>query len=102
MPYQGNVRAFLDWVNIEKASRYWERLEFNPAGSILELTGKKVDECACSFADCSNPPLSLCLHCCKHFQQELFSTLLRRDVRVEITAAFLLGDERCSTRIHLL
>ena len=99
--YKGNVQAFLDWVNIEKASKYWERLEFIEDHSQLILTGKKVAGCACAFADCSQPPLSLCHYCCKHFQEELFSTLLEQPVEVEITAAFLLGNERCSTRIHL-
>ena len=100
--YQGNVQAFLDRVNIEKASKYWERLEFDDDHTMLVLTGKKVEGCACTFADCSQPPLSLCHHCCKSFQEELFGTLLGQKVAVEITEAYLLGDERCSTRIHLL
>jgi len=99
--YQGDVQAFLDRVNVERASKYWESLEFNDEHTILTLTGKKVEGCACSFSDCSNPPLSLCHYCCKNFQQEFFATLLGKPVEVEITEAFLLGDERCSTRIHL-
>jgi len=99
--YRENVQAFLDRVNIEKASKYWERLEFNEDHSTLILTGKKVEGCACAFADCSQPPKSLCLYCCKNFQQELFGTLLGQKVEVEITEAFLLGDECCSTRIYL-
>jgi hypothetical protein len=100
--YTGNVQAFLDWVNIEKASKYWERLEFTEDGTTLVLTGKKVEGCACAFADCPQPPLSLCRYCCKNFQQELFGVLLGRKVEVEITEAYLLGDERCSTIIHLV
>jgi hypothetical protein len=100
-PYKENVQAFLDRVNIEKASKYWERLEFDENHTMLILTGRKVEGCACAFADCSQPPQSLCHYCCKNFQQELFGTLLGHEVEVEITEAFLLGDERCSTRIHL-
>ena len=99
--YAGNVQAFLDWVNIEKSSKYWERLEFSEDGATLTLTGRKVQGCACAFADCEQPPLSLCHYCCKNFQQELFGVLLGQKVEVEITASYLLGDERCDTVIHL-
>jgi hypothetical protein len=101
-PYTENVQAFLDRVNIEHKSTYWERLEFNADGTVLELTGKKVEGCACAFADCSEPPKSLCTYCCKNFQQEMFGTLLGKRVRVEITKAFLLGDDRCNTVIFIL
>jgi hypothetical protein len=101
-PYRGNVQAFLDRVNIEKKSKYWERLEFNADKTVLLLTGRKVQGCVCGFADCEKPPLSLCLHCCRNFQQELFGSLLDRKVRVKITESFLLGHERCNTRICLV
>lgn len=100
--YAGNMQAFLDWVNVEQGSRYWERLEFNTDRSQLILTGKIVEGCACAFADCSQPPLSLCHYCCKHFQEEIFGTLLGQKVEVEITEAFLLGDQRCNTIIHII
>ena len=99
---EGDVQAFLDRINVEKSSKYWESLEFNDDHTMLILTGKKVEGCACSFADCANPPLSLCQYCCKNFQQEFFAMLLGQPVEVEITEAFLLGDERCSTIINLL
>jgi predicted ArsR family transcriptional regulator len=100
--YTDDVQGFLDRVNIENKSTYWERLEFNADRTVLELTGKKVVGCACAFADCSQPPKSLCTYCCKNFQQELFGTLLGRQVRVEITEAFLLGDNRCNTLIYIV
>jgi hypothetical protein len=100
--YRGDVQAFLDWVNVQRASKYWERLEFNDDRTVLVLTGKKVLGCACAFADCAEPPLSLCHYCCKNFQQELFGTLLGQKVEVKITEAYLLGDERCSTAIRLV
>jgi hypothetical protein len=100
--YQDNIQAFLDRVNIENASPYWERLEFNEDGSILYLTGKKVQKCACAFGECEKPPVSLCQYCCKTFQENIFGTLYKRKVEVEITASYIFGDERCSTAIHLL
>jgi hypothetical protein len=100
--YSGDVQAFLDRVNAQHASKYWERLEFSEDGAMLVLTGKKVEGCACAFADCSQPPQSLCHYCCKSFQQELFGMLLGQKVKVKITEAYLLGDERCSTTIHLV
>ena len=101
-PYQDNIQAFLDRVNIEDKSPYWKQLAFNEDASILYLTGKKRSECACTFAACEQPPLSLCQYCCKTFQENVFSTLFRRKVEVEITESILLGGERCSTAIHLL
>lgn len=95
-----DVQAFLDRVNVQHKSKYWERLEFNKEKTALILTGKRVEGCACAFADCSNPPKSLCHYCCRNFQQELFGTLLGKRVRVEITESVLLGDDRCSTLIH--
>jgi hypothetical protein len=68
----------------------------------LILTGRKVTGCACTFANCEDPPRSLRHHCCKAFQEEIFSTLLGRKVEVSIEQAFLLGDERCSTAIHVI
>jgi len=100
--YHGDVPAFLDRVNVQQASKYWERLEFTGDGKTLVLTGRKVEGCACGFADHASPPQSLCHYCCKEFQQAFFGQLLGQDVEVEITAAFLLGDERCNTEIHLV
>ncbi|MEJ2616489.1 MAG: hypothetical protein P8Z35_16155, partial [Ignavibacteriaceae bacterium] len=54
--YVGNVQAFLDMVNVEKKSKYWKTLEFNEEKTELKLTGKKVNSCACSFADIPQPP----------------------------------------------
>ena len=100
--YTGNVQAFLDRINVEKKSKYWESLEFNKEQTTLTLIGKKVEGCACAFAETPDPPKSLCNYCCKNFQQELFGKLLGRKVKVEITEAFLLGDERCSTLIQIV
>ena len=100
--YVGDVQAFLGNINVHRKSRYWERLEFNEDRTALVLTGKKVLGCACAFADCAQPPRALCDYCCKNFQQELFGMLLGRKVEVEITAAYLYGDERCNTIVHIV
>lgn len=100
--WAGDVQGFLDRVNVEHASKYWERLEFSEDGAMLILTGRKVSGCACAFSDGSQAPKSLCHYCCKRFQEELFGTLLGRKVEVQITAAYLLGDERCNTVIRLV
>jgi hypothetical protein len=98
--FEGNPQAFLDRINVQQTSKYWESLVFSDDEKTLVLTGRKVESCACAFALCSQPPKSLCYYCCKHFQQEYFKTLFGRDVEVEITSAFLLGDERCNTVIY--
>ena len=100
--FNGDVQALLDWVNVHQASTYWEKLAFNEDRTMLILTGREVQGCACAFADCAQPPQSLCHYCCKAFQQALFGKLLNRKVDVTITEAFLLGDNRCSTTIQLV
>jgi len=101
-PFKEDVQVFLDRVNVEQKSIFWERLAYSDDGTALILTGRKVMGCVCAFAECSQPPLALCHYCCKQYQEVFFETLLGRPVEVEITEAFLLGDERCSTIIRLL
>ena len=99
--FNGDLRQLMDYVNVRRESKYWESLVLSPDGRQLTLTGKAVEGCACSFADCANPPLSLCRYCCRKFQQEFFMYLLKKPVTVIITEAFLLGDKRCSTVIEI-
>jgi hypothetical protein len=99
--FKKDVRNLLHYVNVEKRSKYWERLELSPDGKRLVLTGKEVKGCACAFADCADPPLSLCNYCCRNFQRELFGYLLGKEVEVTITEGYLLGDKRCSTIIEV-
>lgn len=101
-PFKNNIQAFLDRINVEHKSRYWESLVYSEDRTALILTGRKVAGCACAFADCSAPPLSLCHYCCKHFQETYFEALFGKEVEVEITEAFLLGQERCSTIIRFV
>ena len=100
--YQENIQTFLDRVNVEDKSPFWEKLEFNDDKSILYLTGRKVTGCVCAFGASDQPPKSLCTYCCKTFQEQIFSTLFQRPVNVEITESLIFGGTRCSTAIHLL
>jgi hypothetical protein len=99
--FKGDAQKFLDNINIHHQSTFWESLIFTADKSRLILTGKEVDGCACSFAACEAPPLALCNHCCKSFQQELFTYLLGKPVEVTITESYLLGNKRCSTIIDI-
>ena len=99
--YSDDVDSFLDWVNVQHGSRYWESLVYSDEKTLV-LTGRKVSGCACAFANCEDPPRSLCHHCCKTFQEKIFSALLGREVEVSIDQAFLLGDDRCSTTICIV
>jgi hypothetical protein len=40
-------------------------------------------------------------HCCKTFQENMFQTLFKKRVHVEITASAIYGDRRCDTRIYI-
>jgi predicted ArsR family transcriptional regulator len=97
-----SLHPLLGCYHVQQASKYWEKLEFSEDGKTLVLTGRIVQNCACAFADCPQPPQALCDYCCKGFQQEFFRTLLGQDVEIEITEAYLSGGQRCSTVIHLV
>jgi hypothetical protein len=99
--FEGDVQKFLDDINVQHKSTFWESLVFSADKKRLILTGKEVDGCACTYAACEAPPLALCNHCCKSFQQELFSYLLGKPVEVIITESYLLGNQRCSTIIEI-
>jgi hypothetical protein len=98
--YKKDVKSFFDMVNTNKDT-YWEKVEYNPDLSAITIIGKVVDKCACPYAQCENPPLSLCNYCCKDFQKQMFEMLLDKKVKVRIDAAYLLGDNRCSTTIFV-
>jgi len=99
--FKGDVQVFLDSINVQHQSKYWESLTFSADKTNLILTGKIVDKCACSFAECDAPPLSLCNYCCKSFQQNIFESLLGKQVDIIITESYLRGDQRCSTIIQI-
>ncbi len=99
--FKGDVRNLLDYVNVQRKSKYWESLALSQDKKRIVLTGREVEGCACAFADCADPPLSLCRYCCKNFQQELFGYLLGKKVKVTIAESLLLGDTRCSTIIEI-
>lgn len=97
----GNIENLLRGVNIEHRSPYWEKLEFNEDKTILYLTGREVEKCACALSEMENPPKSLCNYCCKTFQEDVFGTLFGKKVRVEITESRILNGKRCSTAIYI-
>jgi hypothetical protein len=102
MSFNNDHQKLFDEINIKGITPYWKKLEFNEDKTILYLTGKKVTGCVCSFGNSKTPPKSLCLYCCKTFQENLFGTVFNKKVRVEITESSILGGERCSTAIHLV
>jgi hypothetical protein len=100
--FGGDVQAFLDRINVDQASTYWEKLVYSSDGKALVLTGREVKECSCAYAETTPPSQALCRYCCKTMQERLFGALLGKKVEVDITEAFLLGDQRCSTLIRLI
>jgi predicted ArsR family transcriptional regulator len=100
--YRGKPEEYFRRVNDDRAVPYWESILPGDDDHTYILTGVPVDRCVCSFYDGRDTPRSLCGHCCKQFQKQLFSTLFDREVDIEITDSFLKGDGRCSTVIRLL
>ncbi len=101
MSFRNDPQRLLDEVNIEGKSPYWEKLEFNEDKTVLYLTGKKTSRCVCAFGNTAKPAKSLCLYCCKTFQENLFGAVFGGKVEVEIVESSILGGQRCSTAIHL-
>lgn len=99
--FGGDVSAFLDRVNVDGKSPYWQSLTFNKDRTVLYLTGREIARCPCPLADCGDPPVSLCTYCCRAFQEQVFGALFGCPVRVEITESRLLGGDCCSTAIHI-
>jgi hypothetical protein len=99
--YRDNLEGFLAYTN-EGHSRYWEKLEYDKPSGTLKVTSRKTPHCVCAYAQCPNPPKSLCTRCCKSFQTELFKMLFGKNVSVEITESILLGGEKCRTSVHIL
>ncbi|MGA2406339.1 MAG: hypothetical protein ABSF81_06265 [Bacteroidales bacterium] len=98
--YKKDIKSFFDMVNTNKDT-YWEKLEYNPDLSAIKVTGRLVDKCACPYAQCENPPKSLCNYCCKSYQKQMFEMLLEKKVNVQIDESFLLGGKRCNTTIFI-
>jgi hypothetical protein len=98
--YKKDLKSFFEMVNTNKDT-YWEKLEYNPDLSAIKVTGRLVDKCACSYAQCENPPKSLCNYCCKNYQKQMFEMLLEKKAKVQIDESFLLGGKRCSTTIFI-
>jgi hypothetical protein len=98
--FNKNIDEFFDRVN-RGDSKYWEKLEFDKENGQIKVKSRKFISCVCGFAQCENPPISLCNLCCKRFQEEIFQTLLQRKVNVRIDESILLGNERCCTTIFV-
>jgi len=95
-----NFRGYVDYINSNRA-RYWERLEYDEPNGIIKVTSRESGRCPCAYAQCPKPAKSLCTHCCKALQIELFKTMTGRDVQVQIDESILLGGKRCRTTVRL-
>ncbi len=100
LSFKDNHDEFFDQVKRGESS-YWEKLEYNKETSVITLVGREFQTCACAYGKGDTPPESLCLHCCRKFQEELFSLLLDKKVRVRIDESVILGGKRCSTTIFV-
>jgi hypothetical protein len=98
--FKANPDSFFDRVNTGQ-SKYWERLEYDKENSKIKVISRKFVSCNCAYAQCPEPPKSLCNYCCKRFQKALFETLFDKKVEVKIDSSVLLGGERCCTTINI-
>jgi hypothetical protein len=98
--FNQDVDSFVNWVNSGK-SRYWEKLEYDRAKSTIKVISRKSPVCVCAYAQCPDPPKSLCNHCCRLFQKEIFKTLLGKEVEVQVDSSTLLDGGSCNTTITI-
>lgn len=100
--YKSNLKSFFDYINNHSnPNSDWEKIEYDPDLSIIKITGKPADRCACPYAQAANPPKSLCNYCCKNFQKSMFEMLLEKPVKVNLDESFLLGGKTCSVTIFV-
>ena len=100
--YKNNLQSFLDHINNHvNPNSDWDKIEYDQDLSIIKITGKPADRCACPYAQEANPPKSLCNYCCKSFQKSMFEALLGRPVKVQLDETFLLGGKTCSVTIFI-
>ena len=96
-----NIKGYFNYINSGQDT-YWEKIVYDADSSTITITGKKVDRCACAYAQNENPPLSLCHTCCTNFQKVMFEMLLDKPVtKVQTDEAYLLGGNRCSTTLYI-
>jgi len=98
--FGNDIQKMIDWVSTTE-SPYWEKLEFDEKKETLYLTGREVKSCVCEYNNFEKPIESLCLYCCKKFQEILWGDLLGRNVSVDISESVILGGKRCNTIIHI-
>jgi len=98
---RANFQGYVNYVNSNRA-RYWEKLDYHPAGGIIKVTSRKFGKCVCAYGQCAQPAKSLCTHCCKAFQVLLFKAMTGREADVHIDESILLGGERCRTTVRFL
>ena len=98
--YKADLDSFFNWANSGK-SIYWEKLEYDKKNSKIKVISRKFKTCICAYAQCPDPPKSLCNYCCKGFQKVLFETLLDKKVEVKIDESILLGGKRCCTTVNI-
>jgi hypothetical protein len=96
--FKSDLESFLDWVNSGK-SRYWKKVEYDREKSTIKVISRKSPVCVCAYAQCPDPPKSLCNHCCRLFQKEIFETLLGKEVEVQVDSSTLLDGGSCNTTI---
>jgi hypothetical protein len=100
--FKGDIQRFLDNVNVDHKSPFWEKLELTHNGTRLVLTGREVDRCVCAFTEDARPLRGLCAHCCTRYQTELFTHLFGKTVEVKVTESYAYGNTRCSTIVDIL
>ena len=96
--FNQDVDSFVNWVNSGQ-SKYWKKVEYNRENSTLKVISRKSPVCVCAYAQCPDPPKSLCNHCCRMFQKEIFKTLLGKEVEVQVDSSTLLDGGSCNTTI---
>jgi hypothetical protein len=96
--FNQDLDSFINWVNSGK-SKCWKRVEHNRENSTIKVISYKSPHCVCAYAQCPAPPKSLCNHCCRIFQKEIFETLLGKEVEVTVDSSTLLDGGSCNTTI---
>ena len=98
--YKGNFEEFWN-KEIERWKEAAEIAEYDREKGVIMISSAERTDCTCVFVDKEKTPRYFC-DCSLGWQMELFETILRKPVKVELVDSVLRGGKRCVFKIRIL
>ena len=92
--FKGNVEGFLEMCRQDWKMKY----KHDPVARRVVVYGEKTGKCVCPFVDPARMDAAFC-NCSLGWQQETFSTVIGKEVKVSILNSVLRGGRSCDFAI---